>query len=75
MLLTIDENSEKVGGQYYDNDDESPIYLGESILDKNSMLTLKEFTNYHDAYISSNPTGIFIGKLDKKMVFIRDLEW
>ena len=68
MYLTIEENTKKVEGQYYYNNNKTPIYLGESVLDKN--LTLKEYTNsYPDTYKKENSTGEFVGKLDKKMVF------
>ena len=70
MHLTIEENTQKVNGQYYYNNNKTPIYLGESVLNKNLTLTLKEYTNsYPDAYNNSNSTGEFTGKLDKKMIF------
>ena len=70
MRLTIEENTQKVNGQYYYNNNNIPIYFGESVLSENSILTLKEFTNiYPDTYNNSNSTGEFTGTLDKKMVF------
>ena len=66
MHLTIEENTKKVKGQYYYNNVGTPIYLGESILDQNAKLNLKEFEN---EYSSSESTGQFTGTFDKNKVF------
>ena len=69
MRLTIEENTKKVNGQYYYNKVKTPIYFGESVLDKNSTLTLKEFEKPYSHESKDKSTGEFIGKIDKKMVF------
>ena len=69
MHLTIEENTKKVEGQYYYNNIGTLIYLGESILDQKSKLSLKEFTNTNDAYHKQNSTGQFAGTFDNNKIF------
>ena len=60
-LLDTKNNTKKVSGKYYYNNIGDFIYLGESVLNKKSTVTLKEYRSSSDANDKKNSTGEFTG--------------
>lgn len=65
----VKTNKQTVTGVYYYNRVGKFIYLGESVLNNNSNITLKEYATSSDANYDKNSTGEFTGILSNNLIF------
>lgn len=65
----FEENTKTVSGKYYYNNIGDFFYLGESVLENTSTLTLKAFSTSRDAYRNTNSIGEFKGTFSDDSVF------